>query len=76
MTLRLNLKVKVLWRKFTLQTKILGQAKDMYNLKDLLMILIIYIFWLSRVGLGVNTVEKDLISTPHCCVVCKMGRLK
>ena len=45
----------------------------MYNSKHLLTY---YIFWLSRVGLGVNTVEKDLISTPHCCVVYKMGRLK
>ena len=48
----------------------------MYNLKHLLMVIVIYIFWLSRVGLGVNTVEKDLISTPHCCVGYKMGRLK
>ena len=45
----------------------------MYNLKHLLTY---YIFWLSRVGLGVNAVDKDLISIPHCCVVYKMGRLK
>ena len=51
----------------------MGQANDMYNLKHLFTY---YIFWLSRVGLGVNAGDKDLISIPHCCVVYKMGRLK